>query len=360
MQRLQKFVPDQAHLLFGAAVDPAMGESLSITLISALPEDALANAPRESLSKPAKEIPLSDFSQDHTPAAAPPEPVLAAAPPPSQSAPGHKTVAEVLEAFDEEIPPVKENVLPTEEALFQESVTEVAKMEAPAPSSLLSKFRRSLASSAAVAPSLFDEDRPFAEPEPQARPAPTPEPEPVSESLVEPYPEAIGALDDEEDDELVVYDEPGRPAGNRSVTIAEFVSTNDGEQYIEGEPDPAPIEDDIDLTEEEEDGLPSPVFNPIPRKRPPGVAPWVGGKKSSLKPDIGADIVPPVEKPVVAATAAAPTEPESPKLKLGVKPSTPQSELSFDSAPRGRFEGEGPNIMGGEDLDLPPFLRKKK
>ena len=56
MQRLQKFVPDKAHVLFGAAIDPAMGDSLSITLISALPEDFLAMAPRESLSHARRKI----------------------------------------------------------------------------------------------------------------------------------------------------------------------------------------------------------------------------------------------------------------------------------------------------------------
>ena len=54
------------------------------------------------------------------------------------------------------------------------------------------------------------------------------------------------------------------------------------------------------------------------------------------------------------------SEAEAPKLKLGIKPNGPQSELSLDSAPRGRFEGETPNVFEGEDLDLPPFLRKKK
>jgi hypothetical protein len=49
-----------------------------------------------------------------------------------------------------------------------------------------------------------------------------------------------------------------------------------------------------------------------------------------------------------------------PKLKLGIKTATPQSELSLDSTPRGRFEGETPNVFEGEDLDLPPFLRKKQ
>ena len=47
MQRLQKFVPESAHVLFGAVVDPTMGDNLSVTLISALPEDSLAAAPRQ-------------------------------------------------------------------------------------------------------------------------------------------------------------------------------------------------------------------------------------------------------------------------------------------------------------------------
>lgn len=50
MQNLQKHVPEKAHVLFGAAIDPAMGDQLSITLISALPEDALTGEPRKSIS----------------------------------------------------------------------------------------------------------------------------------------------------------------------------------------------------------------------------------------------------------------------------------------------------------------------
>jgi hypothetical protein len=60
------------------------------------------------------------------------------------------------------------------------------------------------------------------------------------------------------------------------------------------------------------------------------------------------------------APAAEVVEPELPRLKLGIKSPGPQSELSLDSTPRGRFEGETPNVFEGEDLDLPPFLRKKK
>lgn len=41
MQGLSKYVPESAHVLFGAAVDPIMKDSLSVTLVSALPEDKL-------------------------------------------------------------------------------------------------------------------------------------------------------------------------------------------------------------------------------------------------------------------------------------------------------------------------------
>jgi cell division protein FtsZ len=41
MQNLGKHVPEDAHVLFGAAVDPGMGKALSVTLVSALPEERL-------------------------------------------------------------------------------------------------------------------------------------------------------------------------------------------------------------------------------------------------------------------------------------------------------------------------------
>jgi len=63
---------------------------------------------------------------------------------------------------------------------------------------------------------------------------------------------------------------------------------------------------------------------------------------------------------ILLETPVAPVDAEHPKLKLGIKSSGPQAELSLDSLNRGRFEGETPNVFEGEDLDLPPFLRKKK
>jgi cell division GTPase FtsZ len=56
-----------------------------------------------------------------------------------------------------------------------------------------------------------------------------------------------------------------------------------------------------------------------------------------------------------------PTSPPRKEERSRFKPSTsPQGELLLDGGPRGKFEGEEPNLFDGEDLDIPAFLRKKK
>lgn len=331
MQRLQKFVPEHAHVLFGAAVDPAMGDSLSLTLISALPEDSLAMAPRESLSRPAKEEALLDPSQGFTPPARKPAP----APPP-------------LPDFSAVSSPAPE--------------PEPARRPEPEPAAPVSKLRKAIAAAAAESPSLFDDDRPFAEPEvttaPAAVPAPEPEPEPEAEPVQ-------AALDDDwSEDEL---DAPALEEAPKA-TVAEFVSVTKEEPKAEEpkpaptfgatEPAPVPIEEDDDI---EVPDLESSGFTPIPRRRPAGVAPWTtakGPKGISIGVSPTSAPVSPghVDEPAPAAAA----EPETPKLKLGIKTPAASNELGLDSTPRGRFEGENPNVVDGEDLDLPPFLRKKK
>ena len=290
MQRLQKCVPDSAHVLFGAAVDPAMGDSLSLTLISALPEDSLAMVPRAALS------------ETSLPEAAPVRPSPARNDPPAapelEAAVAEPAVAEPAATLDLE-------AVPADPAPAK---------AAGKPASLLAKIRRSIVDPAAAteAPSLFEDALPPAEPE---------SPPMGADFLhlnLDPQPLASEALPE--------------PA-----VVAEFVAA---------EPDPQPIEQDPDFQVPAPE---SPGFTAIPRKRPLGITPW----STSQGPKVLAPELEPIE-----LTPAA--EPELPKLKLGIKAATPQSELSLDSTPRGRFEGESPNVFDGEDLDLPPFLRKKK
>lgn len=292
MQSLQKYVPENAHVLFGAAVDPAMNNKLSLTLISALPEDSLAMAPRDSLSRADDhDNPLLNPSQGFTPPA------------------GKKPAAPEK--------PASAGIAPAPQAAPE-----------------LSKFRRSLA----TAPALFDDGHPFAEPVPPAA-KPTP-PEPENSVFADvPEPETPDPAEE-------------KPA---KVMVAEFIAVpgddeNELEQYLEAKPAGEAIAendeaDENDLVDDdffESSDLEAAGFSALPPKRAPGDKPWTIA-----------------EGPKQTETAPAP-EPEAPKLKLGIKATGPQSELSLDSTPRGRFEGESPNVFEGEDLDLPPFLRKKK
>jgi cell division protein FtsZ len=76
MQSLSKFVPDKAHVLFGAAVDPSMGDHLSITMVSSLPEDRLYATRSVPIEKPALLEPSVGFSIDEPEEAPAPAPVI--------------------------------------------------------------------------------------------------------------------------------------------------------------------------------------------------------------------------------------------------------------------------------------------
>jgi cell division protein FtsZ len=335
MQRLQKFVPDKAHVLFGAAIDPAMGDSLSITLISALPEDFLAMAPRESLSHRSQENPILDPSSGFTP-----PPVKVAA---FEAASTRETeLDDVLEpAF----------TLPAAEPVRTPEPAPAPVREAPAVSPL-SKFRKTTADvAAATAPSLFDSERPFAEPEIPAKPA-APERDLSAFTFADP----VTRTQEPSAPEPEVEKEEELPATPDPIEEEVVLVESREEVYTAvEETHPVPIEE-IEVPEPT-----TPSFIPAARKRPSLVAPW-GKSKASEPPEkkaeaeVFADLEPSPEPS--AHTASSDAEP--PKLKLGVKPSGAQNELSLDSAPRGRFEGETPNVFEGEDLDLPPFLRKKK
>jgi cell division protein FtsZ len=295
MQRLQKYVPEKAHVLFGAAIDPAMGDSLSITLISALPEDSLGIASRDSLTHQASENPMLEPSQGFTPM---PSPTIAAL---------------VSESASQ--PPSEPEPLPVIEP---GSVPQTDPESASQPASALSKFRQ-LATTIATAaiPSLFDDERPFAEPAPQ-----------TSHDAVTSTASAMAEPATEPEEEI-----------SAEAQIEEADAETD-------QLDPEPL-----------GASPAPsAYGPGPKRRPSLTAPWGKPIASPFTEDLSENQEP-EQEPV---TAAESSDPEPPKLTLGIKPSGPQSELSLDSKPRGRFEGESPNVFEGEDLDLPPFLRKKK
>lgn len=329
MQRLQKFVPDSAHVLFGAAVDPAMADALSITLISALPEDALTAAPREESNAVDEEI-------------------LA----PSDSFTAVKEVVEPIPELVSE--PVSE---PVWTPVSRPATVPVA---APVAAQAPARGRQpDLKAAAAEIPNLFD-DAPFAEAEEEA-----PEEAPITAvfaSSAPPAEEVSAPPDVPQPQDFVATNE--QPAAPRA---------RDDFEYIDDDEAPPAAEAASDGAEDESAGkrVGAFTFAPVGRSitsvlknltnRPDEQEP----RKTVLPPrrDGGAQPAPPARttEPAPEPPAHAPTS-DALKLKLGVRGATGSAsdELALDSAPRGRFEGQTADLTDGEDLDLPPFLRKKK
>jgi cell division protein FtsZ len=273
MRSLQKHVPETAHVLFGAAIDPAMGDNLSITLISALPEDSLTAGERDSIS--------------HV------------------SEPAAKPEAKAPSLLDIENPFLEID----------------RKAEAP------------------VAIETRESGQPLVEASPAAdESGDLQDALSITESRSEPPPE-IGVLFQESERGEPSESEPKTPKKEeRPFAESELTEATAG---IEPQGN---ISDDSSISRDQ------------PKYRMPGKQLWgkseppSKGKPEDNDPFVD-DITPP-SPPVEKAPA--------PQLKLDPKFPSPQSELPFDIAPKGRFEGENPNVFDGEDLDLPPFLRKKK
>ena len=314
MQNLQKHVPDQAHVLFGAVIDPAMGDSLSITLISALPEDALTGGRRDSVEN-SNSITDSDTQTTASYEEVNPftrvEPSPPVAPEAPTFAPAHTKDSDSFLSTE----------MPYED--FSEPASESDQTPTTAPKKLLGQ---------AIAENFFTtesskddgsnmtfgdgydtpsspftlkaqakEERPFAEPE------------------------------------LHLPENHEKPAPDQEEILPEGPSDEPSEEITE--PTPSPIQESV----------PAPVYIPTESQSERKTDPV---EDAQQKPDAH-------DKDETPAPSRTPEAAPQTKLKLD-SPSGSQSELSFDNAPRGRFEGENPNVFEGEDLDLPPFLRKKK
>lgn len=269
MQSLQKHVPDHTQILFGAAIDASMGDYLSITLISSLPEEALVSsdpsphttAVPKPESEPEKNIPSPvEPPEPKRPILKLPEKIIAESQQP-------KLIDEIFDDVETPVPkPTPEpeagpkSQKPDLPSLKMESDATV-KADAPLPETTKSETY----------------DRPFAEPE-------------------------------------LIRLEP-TPIRNEATPVKK------PEAPVVPLPTPA-------QTEPPTPEAPAPESQGSPQETPPRAS----------KVDLASSL----------------------QLKLDSKHPSDQDELSFKKTPRGRFEGENPNVVDGEDLDLPPFLRKKK
>jgi cell division protein FtsZ len=309
MQSLSKYVPDKAHVLFGAAVDPSMGDHLSITMVSSLPEDRLYATRSTPVEKPALLEPTVGFSMDELEEEeeVEPEPPPVAVPPPvrEKKAPVSSPVAKAIAAA----------------SLFEESKPVVAEfVSPPVPAAKVAPVAKP------VRVAKQEEPMPFAEPEPS--------PFTIDLSL----PQDVADTDDF--------------AGQQDIPVLTAVAEEDFDDEVPALIEVPEVQEEeeeepafFSITEEEEpeeEALPEIVTNEVVEEEDPVVLPGVFD-------DLDDDFSEVEAPPVIEKTAGA-------KARGGKG----QPELSFDGGPRGRFEGGSPSLFEGEDLDVPAFLRKKR
>jgi cell division protein FtsZ len=301
MQSLSKYVPDKAHVLFGAAVDPSMGDHLSITMVSSLPEDRLYATRSTPVERPSLLEPTVGFADDDLDE----EPVKAVVRPVRE-----KKTAPVVAAAA--VAPLFEDPKP-----------------APAPA---------VAPVAKAAPATAAESMPFAEPEPSPFDIDRTLPEDIASTddfagVSQEIPVLLQDLDELDDELPELPEEIEEPAAPEAVEEPE-----DDESpaffTITDEEDPENERTLSELTGKKDDEEEIPVVLP-------GVFDELDDDLEEIE-----DIVPVEVKPVPAA-----------KPRAGGKG---QPELSFEGGPRGKFEGASPSLFEGEDLDVPAFLRKKR
>ena len=308
MQSLSKYVPDKAHVLFGAAVDPSMGDHLSITMVSSLPEDRLYATRSTPLERPALLEPTVGFSNDE------PEP------PPVRST--------ARTGREKRVSPVAAAVAAVQmfddSQLAAESSMPFAEPE-PSPFSIDRSLPEEIAAT---------ED--FAGKQPVV-PVLEPEPEDFEEELPD-LPEEVEEAITEQVEEVAEVKAETKP---KEVVAKQVVA-------------PAPVE------EPEEDE--SPAFFTITDEHDPENEPTIA--ELNTKPEQSKDS--PVVLPGVFDELdddledPAPVE-EKPAPAAKARPAGKgQPELSFEGGPRGKFEGASPSLFEGEDLDVPAFLRKKR
>jgi cell division protein FtsZ len=370
MRELQKHVHEDAHLLFGAASDPKLGDHISVTVLSSLGKETAA-AP----GKPSVEAVAAPLA---APAAAPaPAPATTAARPPAAPA------AEETPTVKLQSPPVEQ---PRPAAPPVREVREPAQREIPAPPSR------------ATAPEADLEDKPVlvigrggttSHRPPVAAPAASLTP---AKAPVPMEPEAEEEVEEFEDLEELKPSAVSRPVSHATASTAvrprpepEPEAEMEEEEYEDEEEDTGEVlaEEDAEQEEYEEEAYAQeeeeeyeeepPAPAPVAAAPPPAQAP--AAKKFAIR-----DILmrpksetAPAPQPSQGNGRHAPSHPQQQRPAPAPAPAparpAPASipaakQQTFDErlqpGARGRFEKASPSVEQGEDLDIPTFLRKKR
>lgn len=380
MKQLGKNVPDQTHILFGVAVDAKLGESVSVTLISSLGLSQLNTV--AAVAPPVEMLPVSERAMPSVaslvgspkpaiPAApAPaPAPVAPPAPPPlnhlldvpvSPRAPS--ALAQVLEAAAPAPAPVRVAPPAPKQAPLMEDAMDLlfadeeisrpaallTQTPAPAPAPVVAPAPAPVAAAPifAPAPEMF---APAPEPEPAPAPIsvlarlPLAEPPPVMEA---PEPEAHYE-EEPHHEETPWVDEPEASAADHG-DYEQFLPEEEEEAAA---PAPAPVYQAPAAQMPQEEEAP-PARPPRPRIEDFMSAPPVQ-RTTSLASVVSRQPTPVDEAPYAPPlNSVAAKKPLAPEEQIG---------LRFNSdEDRGRFKDTEPAMAGGEDLDVPTWMRLKR
>ncbi len=306
MQGLTKHVPESAHILFGAAIDEAMGDSLSVTVISALPENKL-----------------------------------------TATMPGKPEGGEsIFEAVDEE------------ELEGEDESTDPGGTFVPAVSFLGKEEHQVPPEEEKISQSVVEEKEDI---EPEA----VLEEEPLRGKVESPFLDDEDLEDEELEDEEFDSVEPEKesfvsPITERSKTKGNDVSKSSEQPVKEVAPE-KPVEN----TKKEERTKPVELEEVVEKakndlKKSQSKKDEVAEEEASVLPkDAQEDQLSEFDDEDWAEVHKPKTSRSDRKSTEKKRPTPGQAELELDGGPRGRFEGESPNLIDGEDLDVPPYLRKR-
>lgn len=300
MKQLGRNVPDQTHILFGLAVDPRMGESLSVTLISSLGlEQMNARAPvaeaRVTIEEPPPAPAPEPPARVAKPAAIAPEPPKAAEPPPAPVRPAAKEDEEPMELFGV---PMKDqpSASPRENERASRAEPEVHASAAPA--------HEDDAHEESDAPSFEQES--------------IEDEEPVTAHVTVAVPPPVAAAPSR------MVAEPTTETASIPVVTARNVPSRDKESAARGGR-----------------GM---------------LAAVLGSNTVTAKPAAAHPPVDEIHEEEIHAVAAAPA------LAVAGR-STPGEQTSFrlgDEDRGGRFKDTEPSFVEGEDMDVPTWMRMRK
>lgn len=321
MRGLSKHVPETAQILFGTSVDPAMAEALSVTLVSSLPEERLlAERGAERDDAPSAQAdPEENGGADPLDEPGEGEDAEASS---STSGVGSQASSPSVPDPLTELDPLPEadlDVLPE-----RGSTPEFEEEEDSTP--------------VPVGP----EDAGNEELKPSAKGGPR-----KWRSGRKPRLKVKKNKSQEEDEPVKVL--PVSPNTASNVTMRVKLPTRS---------DASPVDDVFDPSKEMD---PDADTGETP-SRPVAIEAVPNLAETGESFDLGAEggeitsfeEVEPVE-------GLAPIELGSlEEIQASAQAKRPQGELALDGGPKGKFDGEDPNLIEGEDLDIPPFLRNKK